>query len=182
MTVRSLLTFWFLILISAVSFSQNKVSKKLKLEMFVKDGSFNLNDSIIVEAHLTNKSKSAILIPANFYLRSNLYPNGVGGAVATNAIFNFRLGAKSDVDSWFVENLLFVEAKEFIKLQPGETQKFRIDLGSHITSYNLEPLSKKKIETGMEYMLLLEYYCFSERNKELFRGKAKSKEKKIIFY
>jgi hypothetical protein len=180
MKIKVLLKLSCFLIISLTSFSQ-KESKALKLEMIIPSDSLDLNDSITIEARLTNKSKSTILIPSDFSLRSNLYPNGISGAVATNGTFNFQLGTKSDFDSWHYENLFYVDSKSFIELKPGETHSFNIDLGSHIKLYNLESNNQKKIEKGKSYILKLEYNSYSEHNTKLFFGKATSKLSKITF-
>jgi hypothetical protein len=135
---------------------------------------------MVIEVRLTNQHTSLILIPTDFSLRSNLYPNGIAGAISTNATFNFHLGTKSDFTSWYYENIIYVDSKSFIELKPGETYIFNVDLGSHIKSYDLEPNKEKKIEKGKSYLVRLEYYCYSEHNTKLFRGKATSKSMKII--
>jgi hypothetical protein len=180
MKIKVLFKLSCFLIISLTSFSQ-KESKALKLEMIIPSDSLDLNDSINIEARFRNKSKSTILIPSDFSLRSNLYPNGIGGAIATNATFYFRLGKKSYFNSWHYENLLYVDSKSFIELKPGETHNFNVDLGSHIKSYNLESNNQQKVEKGKSYTLKLEYYSYSEHNTKLFRGKATSKPRKIIF-
>jgi hypothetical protein len=179
MKIQALFYLSCFLFISITSFSQRKETKGLKLEMIIPNDSLDLNDSMIIVARLTNKSKSTILIQSDFCLRSNLYPNGIGGAIATNATFNFQLGTKSDFNSWHYENLLYIDSKSFVELKPGNTHSFNIDLGSHIKSYNLESNNEKKIVKGKTYMLKLEYYSYSEHNSKLFRGKAISKSRKI---
>lgn len=161
--------------------------KKSPLELYISSE----NDTIIlgqpfyITARLTNRSKQSISIPKGYSVVSNLFPNGLfSDSVFTGGLFNIEITTSPHFHFYgiWVENLVYMVPRNFIKIEPGSSINYKIDFGEHINDFNDamgndDANDSFKIKRGNFYHLKVTYTNKSpQKNSKSFFGTVKSNE------
>lgn len=128
--MKLILSLFFLLTLKQVSFCQ-----LIDLKIETDSDTIRISEELIIEIQIENISDKAIFIPSDFFVTSNILPNGLENNVR-GFYLNFNI---EPVNSWsavHIENTARSNYTEFIKLRPNETEKFEYDLNQHIRYLN----------------------------------------------
>ncbi|MDR6562864.1 MULTISPECIES: hypothetical protein [unclassified Arcicella] len=162
---------------------QIEIRQKLQLTITLEKDTFLLGDKITVNAQLLNKTNKTVIIPSNYTLTSNLYPNGVASDNEhSGGNFDFKISPVSKWKSIYIEDLAVQRATEFIYIKPDAVANFKIEIGEHINSFNKNfdnRADSLKINEGFNYHLKMIYSNKTTGDKKIFNGQVESNNVKI---
>jgi hypothetical protein len=163
--------------------AQSENRQILQLTISLDKDTFSLDDKIIVNAQLHNKTNEIVIIPGNYTLTSNLYPNGSSNDKAlSGGSFDFQISPMSKWAKVFIEDLVIQKENKFISISPDSVADFAIDIGEHIKSYKKFSDGSNdslKIKAGFDYSLQMTYSNKTTGCKNIFNGRVQSNKIKI---
>jgi hypothetical protein len=164
--------------------AQTKNRQILQLTIALDKDTFLLDDKIIVNAQLLNKTNEIVIIPANYTLTSNLYPNGVSNdKPLSGGTFNFQISPVSKWTGIYIEDLVVQEENKFISIKPNSVANFEIGIGEHVNSFNKNidrSTDSLKIKGGFDYNLQMTYSNKATEAKNIFNGQVQSNKIKVF--
>ena len=143
---------------------------------------FILGDKMFLEAKIINNSKKPVIIPKNYSLTSNLYPNGNSNdRLFKGGLFKLQIDTVSQWTAIHIEEMFITKETEFITLKPDSSTRFKIDVGDHINSYNQETSNDSlKIKSGSFYTLQLTYSSGIDNIQNEFKGHLVSNKVRMV--
>ncbi len=169
--------FLFLSCISQRQPLKNVDAQSLVLVVSSEQDTFFLGHRMTVNAKLTNTSSNSISIPIHYTMTSNLFPNGTyADSVFQGGSFYLQMDSLSRFSSITIENLLYKKENQFLEIKPRSSINFKLDVGSHLNSFNQEiDRDSLKIKKG-NYYLLQFIYSFTSKEANIFNGKVISNQ------
>jgi hypothetical protein len=135
-----------------------------------------IGGEMIINASIANGTNKAILIPKNFVLTSNLYPNSISNHKPfSGGLFDLKISPASEWAKIFIEDLAIKKENEFLTVKSDSTMNFKIDVGEHINSFNNDIKDDSlRIKGGHTYTLQLTYSNKINGIKNVFSGSIDS--------
>jgi len=156
--MKLILSLFFLIILNQVSFCQ-----LIDLKIETDSNTIGVSEELIVEIQIKNISDKVIFIPSDFFVVSNILPNGL-----ENNVRGFYLDFNIEpVNSWsavYIENTGRSNYTEFLKLRPTETKKFEYDLNQHLRYLNSR-LKTDSLKVPLNTQLSISSKYYNSRTK-----------------
>ena len=138
----------FLTLISISSYGQ-QVDIRIKT---TKD-TFSISEPINIQVTVINNSAKSIFLPADFYVTSNLLPNGLENPISGFNL-NFEIEPVSNWTAVHIENTSLILPRDFLKIRPKKSRTFTYDIGKHIRYINKRLTTDSlRISTNLTYTI-----------------------------
>jgi len=173
--VKGFLIILISILFTANGFGQNN---SLGLELLLK----SKYDTVLVKSdidliiELTNNSNKAIWIPSDYFITSNLYPNGIT-MNKTGFEIRFNIQPISDWSKIYEEGS-FIEAKtEYQEFKSGGEIKIKYDIGKHLRRHLVDFNDDKNLRLDLNKKIRITVeLIFREQNSESSLNRLESNE------
>ena len=120
----------FLTLVCFSSYGQ-----QIDIQIRTTKDSFNISEPINIQVSVINRSDKHIFLPAEFYVTSNLLPNGLENPISGFNL-HFEINPAPNWASVHIENTTLILPQDFVSIGPNKSRTFIYDIGKHIRYLN----------------------------------------------
>ncbi len=153
---------------------QNSFGQLIDLNIYSKSDTVKLSNQLLIEIEIKNISEGPVYIPHDFFVTSNILPNGLENNVRGFYV-HFDIEPVSSWATIHIENTARSNYNEFIKLKPKGTKTFSYDLNRHI-KYHHDRLSTDSLKVPLNTKLTISAQFFNNREKPKREDKTATKK------
>ncbi len=142
---------------------QDCFSQLIDLKIETRLDTVKISEELTINIEIKNVSNKSIFIPADFFVTSNILPNGLENNVR-GFYMNFTINPVSTWSTIHIENTGRSNYNEFLKIKPQAVKKFSYDLNQHINYFN-NNLTTDSLKVPLNKQITISAQYFNNRLK-----------------